>query len=521
VAGEREVETLIQTTLNADGVLVATIDMPGRTMNVFSAGLMDALDALMDRVDSDTAVRSVVLTSGKPSFLAGADLTMVRGYCDAADRMNAEQMFAMCGRLGRQMLRLEASAKPWVAAVNGLALGGGLELAMACRTRFVADDPKIQLGLPEVRLGLLPGAGGTQRMPRLIGFEFAMDLLLSGRPIDPKTAAATGLFESAVPLAQLLDEAKDTARHLRSSAFDPAKKFAHLGQTDVPAHSLEVARGIALTHGVAAADFDLYPAYSAIVDSVLLGARQTLAAATDIEMHQFLRLMFSPVAGNMIHTMFLNRQRAERELAPPDGLRIEAVSSGAISTAHAAWSDALAKSKLPVSADPSLPADTIELLDHTGARHLIAVRVLADAAAGDEPRGSFSVLSPIGPFGRVLEIITTDDATAGALVALALRLRALPYRSNAGSSALLTQAGADRGDADAQSLAALSRAASAEIGDPDLYDVATCVAGVAPIWSGGPFTHLRREHERLAGRLDATQAAAWARMRPVLEKARA
>jgi 3-hydroxyacyl-CoA dehydrogenase/enoyl-CoA hydratase/3-hydroxybutyryl-CoA epimerase len=521
MAGERDVETLIQTTLDADGVLVATIAMPGRTMNVFSAGLMDALDALMDRVDTDTAIRSVVLTSGKTSFLAGADLSMVRGYCDAAERMNGEQMFAMCGRLGRQMLRLEASPKPWVAAVNGLALGGGLELAMACRARFVADDPKIQLGLPEVRLGLLPGAGGTQRMPRLVGFELAMDLLLSGRPIDPKTAAAAGLFERAVPLAQLLDEAKDTAHHLQGSAFDPAKKFGRLAQADVPTHSLEATRGVALKHGIAAADFERYPAYSAIIDSVLLGARQPLAAATDIEMHQFLRLMFSPVAGNMVRTMFLNRQRADRELAPPEGARIETVCVGAISPAHADWTDALAKAKLAVSADPSLPTDTIELLDHTGARHLIAVRVLVDATAGDEPRGSFAVLSPTGPFGRVLEIVTADDATANALAALALRLRALPYRSKAASSALLAQAGADREDADAQALAALTRAATTEIGDPDFYDVATCVAGVTPTWSGGPLTHLWRAHTRLASRFDAAQAAAWGRIQPALARARA
>ena len=514
-------DTLIQTALGADGVLLATIDMPGRTMNVFSAGLMDALDALMDRVDGDAAVRSVVLTSGKPSFLAGADLTMVRGYCDVAERMTAEQVFAMCGRLGRQLVRLEASAKPWVAAVNGLALGGGLELSMACRVRLVADDPKIQLGLPEVKLGLLPGAGGTQRLPRFVGFDLGMDLLLSGRSIDPATAVATGLFERALPAAQLLDAAKATARSLHGSALDLPKKFSHLAQADIPPHSAEVARGIALKHGISAADFERYPAYSAIIDSVLLGARQPLAEGTDIEMHQFLRLMFSPVAGNMVRTMFLNRQRADRELAPPGSLSIERVGAGALSPSHAAWTDALAKSKLAVSIDPALPADTIELLDHTGARHAIAVRVLVDAAAGDEPRGAFAVLSPTGPFGRVLEIVGAGDAAAGALAALALRLRALPWRSHAASSALLAQAGADAGDADAQALAALSRATTAETGDPDFYDVAACVAGVTPTWSGGPFTHLWREHKRLAPRFDAAQATAWARIQPILAKARA
>lgn len=512
---------LIQTVQGADGVLVATIDMPGRTMNVFSAELMDALDALMDRVDTDAAVRSVVLTSGKSSFLAGADLSMVRGYCDAADHMNAKQMLAMCGRLGRQLLRLEASTKPWVAAVNGLALGGGLELSMACRVRLVADDPKIQLGLPEVRLGLLPGAGGTQRLPRFVGFELGMDMLLSGRSIDPASAAASGLFERALPAAQLVEAAKATARSLHGTALDPAIKFAHLSQTDVPPYSPEAARNVALKHGVSATDFERYPAYSAIVDSVLLGAHQTLADGTDIEMRQFLRLMFSPVAGNMVRTMFLNRQRADRELAPPVGLGIEKVNTGAIFPALAAWSDALSKSKLAVGVDPDLPANTIELLDSTGARYRVELLVLGNAAAKEAPLGSFAVLSPAGPFGRVLEIVSSDDMTANALAALAQRLRALPWRSAGPTSALLAQAGADAQDADAQALAALSRAATVTIGDADLYDVAACVAGVTPTWSGGPFTHLWREHARLAQSFNAAQSAAWTLIQPLLAKARA
>ena len=514
-------ETLIQTALDAGGVLVATIDMPGRTMNVFSAGLMDALDALMDRVDNDATVRSVVLTSGKPSFLAGADLAMVRGYCDAGDRMNAGQMFAMCGRLGRQLVRLEASTTPWVAAVNGLALGGGLELAMACRTRLVADDPKIQLGLPEVRLGLLPGAGGTQRLPRFVGFELGMDMLLSGRPIDPATAVQAGLFEGVVPAAQLLDEAKAAARRLHGTTHDPAKKFGHLALADVPPHSADAARAIAFKHGVSATDFELYPAYSAIVDSVLLGARQPLAEGTDTEMRQFLRLMFSPVAGNMVRTLFLNRQRADRELAPPEGLRIERVSSGAISPARSAWTTSLAKAKLAVSDDAALPADTIELLDTSGARRRLSLRVLADTAGGVEPAGAFAVLTPNGPFGSVMEIVGADDASAAAMAALAQRLRALPYRTRAVSSMLLAQASAGRDDADAQALAALSRAASTATGDTDFYDVAACVAGVAPLWSGGPFTRLWREHARLAPRFDAAQSEVWRRIEPELRKARA
>lgn len=135
---------------------------------------MQALEALIDRVETDPTVKSVVLTSAKPSFLAGANLVMVRSDCDAARSASFDEMFTLCGNLGRQFVRLEASAKPWVAAFNGIALGGGLELALACRVRLVSDEPRTQLGVPELRLGLLPGAGGTQRLPRLIDFDAAM-----------------------------------------------------------------------------------------------------------------------------------------------------------------------------------------------------------------------------------------------------------------------------------------------------------------------------------------------------------
>jgi 3-hydroxyacyl-CoA dehydrogenase / enoyl-CoA hydratase / 3-hydroxybutyryl-CoA epimerase len=480
------VEELIRTELGADGVLLATINMPDRTMNVFSAGLMDELDALMDRVDNDPAVRSCVITSGKSSFLAGADLVMVRGYCDAAVTSTHAQMFAMCGRLGRQFVRLEASAKPWVAAVNGLALGGGLELALACRVRLVNDDPRLQLGVPEVRWGLLPGAGGTQRLPRLAGFEPAMDLLLSGRAIDPATAVRLGIFTGVVPATQLLDDAKAIARGLHGKPYDEHEKYHHLPQTDVPAHSDATARAIAARHGVSAETFDLYPAYGAIVDSVLKGARLPLAEATAVEMNQFLRLMFSPVAGCMVRTLFLERLRAERELAAPAGVKLERIAIGAISPARGAWTEALAKVKLPQAMDAALPADTLELVDVQGGRHRVALRVLDDADGSAS--GAHAVLAPTGPYGRVMEIVGAGDATAAALAVFAARLWSLPWRTP-GPAAVLPRL---RGlPLEQQAVAAAACAAEPGAGDPAFLDVATCLAGIAPAWSGGPLTWQR------------------------------
>jgi 3-hydroxyacyl-CoA dehydrogenase/enoyl-CoA hydratase/3-hydroxybutyryl-CoA epimerase len=475
----------ISTVLEADGVLMARIDMADRTMNVFSVELMDALDALMDRVDADPAVHSVVITSGKPSFLAGADLVMVRGYCDAARTATHDQMFEMCGRLGRQFVRLETSAKPWVAAVNGLALGGGLELAMACRARLVADDPRIQLGLPEVRWGLLPGAGGTQRMPRLLDFELAMDLLLSGRSLTPADAVRAGLFARAVPAARLLEEAHATARMMNGTPYDAAAKFPHLAQRDVPMHSDLQARTIAARHNVEAERFELYPAFSAIVSSVLKGARLPLAEATAVEMRQFLRLMFSPVAGRMVRTLFLERLRAERELAPRADLRIERLVVGPFGAHNAPWSVALARLKVPQTTDATLPPNTLEVVETTGRRSRVALWTLDAPAANADRAQPACVLAPDGPYGRVLEIVGGDAVAAQAATALAARLRALPWHTPGPTSVLQRLNGLPLAE---QAAAAHAIAREHGAGDPAFLDVAACLAGIAPAWSGGPLT---------------------------------
>lgn len=483
-------ETLIQTTLDADGVLLATIDMPDRTMNVFSAELMDAIDALMDQVDGDSAIKSVVVTSGKPTFLAGADLSMVRGFTDRAKTGTHDDMFALCGRLGRQFVRMEEHSKPWVAAVNGIALGGGLELALACRVRLVTDEPRTQLGVPEVRWGLLPGAGGTQRVPRLAPFDDAMNMLLTGRPIGPADAVRLGIFARALPASQLVEEAKSVARSLHGQPYDANVKFGRLAQGDVPAWSEDTARAVALKHGVTKENFDLYPAHSAIVDSVLKGAHLSLSEATDVEMTQFMRLMFNPVAGNMVGTLFLERLRAERELAAPEGVRLESLGVGAISAACGAWTEVLAKVKLPQVADSSLPINTLELIDQQGQRQRVALRVLGDVTPDNPGTLPIALLAPAGPYGRVLEIVGADDTAAGLIAALAARLWSLPWRTSGSDSTLQRLNGLSL---EQQAHIAQQVLAQPGAGEAAFFDVAACLSGVTPAWTGGPMQWARSE----------------------------
>ena len=510
----------ISTSLGADGVLLATIDMPGRKMNVFSVGLMDALDALMDRVDADPAIRGVVITSGKPAFLAGADLEMVRGYTVSARRLSLEQLFELCGRLGRQFVRLEASRKPWVAAVNGIAMGGGLELAMACRARLVSDDQRILISLPEVRWGLLPGAGGTQRLPRMVGFEAGLSLLLSGRSMSPREAAERGLFGAAVPNGRLIDEARTLVQRLQDKPFDPAAKFAHLAQRDVPQHTAQTVHHLARQHGVDDADFRDYPAYRTIIDCVLLGARHPLAEATAIEMRQFLRLMIDPVAGNMVRTLFLNRQRAERELAPPPGLRVQAIALGPLSPSLALWQEALAKSHLPMLPDASLPPGTLVLTDTQNATHTVRISTLESDPPGANGTAAQALLSRPGAYGCVLEIIKATPSQAQALASLAHRLGgALPYRSEDGESVLRRLAQASGDSLDAQALVAARLLADGAAAQAQTLDVAACAASICPAWTGGPVAHLWAHRERLQPLLDPVAKNAWPRLEPALRAA--
>jgi 3-hydroxyacyl-CoA dehydrogenase / enoyl-CoA hydratase / 3-hydroxybutyryl-CoA epimerase len=166
----QQMET-IQFSVDADGVALLTIDLPGQSMNVFNAELIQDLAAAVEQVATTETIKGAVITSGKASgFLAGADLksifAMAQAGGGAKEGSKAARMLEANMTLNNLFRRMETCGKPFAAAINGLALGGGLEVCLACHYRVVADNPKITLGLPEVMVGLLPGAGGTSLASR-------------------------------------------------------------------------------------------------------------------------------------------------------------------------------------------------------------------------------------------------------------------------------------------------------------------------------------------------------------------
>ena len=171
-----------------NGIITVTIDQSDRKMNVIGDGFNEAFATLTDAFISDEEAKGLILTSGKSTFVVGADIDKL------AKVESAEQAFELVEDLKTSLRKLETAGKPVVAAITGTALGGGLELALACHYRIAIDSPKTKLGLPEVKLGLLPGGGGTQRLPRLVGIQKALELMTQGKELRPQQAVEIGVI---------------------------------------------------------------------------------------------------------------------------------------------------------------------------------------------------------------------------------------------------------------------------------------------------------------------------------------
>jgi 3-hydroxyacyl-CoA dehydrogenase / enoyl-CoA hydratase / 3-hydroxybutyryl-CoA epimerase len=301
----------VTTTVDDDGIATLTMDLPGRSVNVLGAELQPALAAAIEGALADPAVRGIVLTSGKPAFVAGADLKTMNTDASPVDRVMT---------LSRDLRRLETGGKPVVCAINGTAVGGGLEIALACHHRLVADDAGIRLGLPESKLGLLPGGGGTQRLPRLIGIQAALPLLLQGTLLTPAAALEAGIVDAVVPAGRLLAEAK---RWLLEVG-DPVAPWDRPGYR-VPGGAGSLIEGVRNLFSISnvmtrANGYGNYPAPAAILSAVYEGTQLSVDRALRLEAKYLVKLLSGPESSALVRTMFLSKDAADKLAGRPAGM---------------------------------------------------------------------------------------------------------------------------------------------------------------------------------------------------------
>ena len=301
------------TTVVEDGIAVVTFDLPGEPVNKLSDAVKVEFEALLIRLRDDAAIRAAVLISGKPdSFIAGADIEEFTALTTetAAERLSFE---------GQEMVsRVETLAKPVVAAIHGACLGGGLELALACHYRVATDHPKTQLGLPEVQLGLIPGAGGCQRLPRLIGARAALDLILTGKSERGAKALRLGLVDELVPQSIL-----------RATAVAAADRLAREGLPRRPQRGGlqglvldRTAAGRRMVYRMAekqvlAKSGGHYPAPLRALEAVRVGLEQGITAGLAQEHRAFGELAVGDVSRKLVQVFFATTSLKKDDGIPP------------------------------------------------------------------------------------------------------------------------------------------------------------------------------------------------------------
>ena len=301
--------------VDSDGIALVTWDMTDRSMNVITMDVIAELGTVVDKVANDAAIKGVVITSAKPAFCGGADLTMLenmRGlYTDMVSKQGeeaaAKMVFDESRKLSQLYRRIETCGKPWVCALNGTAMGGGFELALACHYRVAADEAKTRLGLPEIKIGLFPGAGGTQRVARMLQPADALQFLLKGDQLKVDRAKAMKLIDAVVPAAELIKTAKDWVK-ANSKAKAPwdtegfrlpgGPVYSKAGMMTFPAANAIYRRET----------YDNYPAARAILQVVYEGLQLPIDTALRVESRWFAKILRSPEAAAMIRTLFVSMQ---------------------------------------------------------------------------------------------------------------------------------------------------------------------------------------------------------------------
>ena len=312
---------------DADGVAVITWDVPEKSMNVMSEEGLAELDALLDEALEDDAVKGIVITSAKPDFAGGMDLNVIAKMRENAGDDPARGLFEGVMKIHHILRKIELAGmdaktgkggKPIAAALPGTGLGIGLEIPLACHRRLVADNPRARIGLPEIKVGIFPGAGGTTRLVRMMGAMAASPFLLQGKLVDPKGAKAAGLVDEVVPADELLGRAK--AWVLEAKDSDLVKPWDAKGYKmpgGAPYHPAGYMTFVGASAMVNQQTQGVYPAAKALLSAVYEGALVPFDTALRIEARWFTNVLLNPSSSAMIRSLFINKGALEKGAVRP------------------------------------------------------------------------------------------------------------------------------------------------------------------------------------------------------------
>ena len=310
--------------IDADGIALVTWNMPGRSMNVIDAKVTEELGAIVEKVATDAAIKGAVLTSGKDAFCAGADLAILetsRQNFTASAKSQGEEaanknLFEESRKFSLLARRMETCGKPWVAALNGTAMGGGFELALACHHRVASENDKTRLGLPEIKVGLFPGGGGTQRIARMMPPADALQFLLKGDQLRLNRAKSMKLIDEVVPPAELVQKAKDWIKaggkgtapwDVDGFKLPGGAVYSKAGMMVFPPANALYRRET----------YDNYPAARAIMQVVYEGLQLPMDQALRVESRYFAKILRSPEAAAMIRSLFVSMQELNKGARRP------------------------------------------------------------------------------------------------------------------------------------------------------------------------------------------------------------
>jgi 3-hydroxyacyl-CoA dehydrogenase/enoyl-CoA hydratase/3-hydroxybutyryl-CoA epimerase len=408
-----------------DGIAILTIDIPGKTMNLATPELGLALAEAVARVAGDPSIKGAVVTSAKADFMAGGDIhALVNGFGTLGD---AAAVYRNIARPFSEMLRrLETCGKPFVAAINGSALGGGLELALACHHRIVADAEKLIIAMPEVTIGLIPGAGGTQRLPRMIGIRQAVHLMLDGTRLTPAEALKRGVVDAVVAPGELMQ----AARAWVASCTQATQPWDRKGYV-VPGGAGFFDPAITAFFNVEATAITVkthhtLPAPIALLDAVAHGTAVPIEAGLRIEARAFTKLLMEPTARNLMRTEFLSKSACDKLAARPAGIarrppaRIGVIGAGLMGAGLAQVSADAGLDVVLIDVSAELAAASLERIGRAYAKKVergTLTRARADAAlARMTPTEEYAALAPCD---LVVEAVFEDQAVKQAVLARA------------------------------------------------------------------------------------------------------